>query len=188
VHRRLNDALLAAMLNQAFPSARQSIYETGLSAGLGEGRVCENLLNTRFHQAVQRETSSPPMILRRRFSGILAQVSLGRIVSRGLLQRADHRFRSLVRTVRVGSFPPIGMCPSLPYVTQPQTVTMSLLGFTDRTSMNDGDSDGRRPTSVLRKPTGSWDFTATRASSSELPTSPWVREQNSTGDVKDQQV
>jgi serine phosphatase RsbU (regulator of sigma subunit) len=127
---RVTDALLAAMLHQAFLIG--AIYELDMF-GQVTGRLFENL-NTRFHQA-SSENKFASMIY-----GEISEDSRFRFLSAAhpfpaVFSNEHDRFMDVSQDLCV-SFPPLGMLPSL-HMTDPKR-TMSLLGVTDQYEMNEG--------------------------------------------------
>lgn len=127
---RVTDALLTAMLHQAFLLG--AIYELDMSGHVTR-RLFENL-NTRFYQS----SSAHKFI-----SMIYGEISedakfrfLSAAQSFPLVFSAHHdRFMEVSADVRV-SFPPLGTMPSLHVIDRHRTTT-SLLGFKDRYQMNE---------------------------------------------------
>ena len=123
---RVTDALLAAMLHQAFLLG--AIYELDMFGRITR-RLFENL-NTRFYKSSGAHKSCCAD-LRRDFRGRAISVPVGRSAAAcGLLERAD-RFME----VSLISFPPVGMLPSLGMIDE--GTTDSPLGFKDHYTLNE---------------------------------------------------
>ena len=125
---RVTDALLAAMLHQAFLLG--SIYELDISGQITK-RLFENL-NTRFFKS-SGENKSVSMIY-----GEISEDSRFRFLSAGqpfpaVFSNEQNRFMEVGPALCV-SFPPLGMMPSLGI---DRNTTESVLGFTDRYQMNE---------------------------------------------------
>src|SRR6185503_19479599 len=126
---RMTDALLAAMLHQAFLLG--AIYELETHGRITR-RLFENL-NTRFYQ------SSGAHKFVSLIYGEIAEDSTFRFLSAAMpfplvFSREHGRFMEVSENLRV-SFPPIGVLPSL-HVTD-RNRTNSLLGFKDGYEMNE---------------------------------------------------
>ena len=126
---RMTDALLAAMLHQAFLLG--SIYELDISGQITK-RLFENL-NTRFYKS-SGENKFVSMIY-----GEISEDARFRFLSAGqpfpaVFSHQHDRFMEVSPLLCV-SFPPVGMLPSL-HVIDRHTTT-SLLGFKDRYEMNE---------------------------------------------------
>jgi serine phosphatase RsbU (regulator of sigma subunit) len=125
---RVTDALLAAMLHQAFLMG--AIYELDMFGQL-TGRLFENL-NTRFHQASSENKFASMMY------GEISEDSRFRFLSAGhpfpaVFSKQHDQFMD-VQGLCV-SFPPLGMLPSLEVADSNRT--MSPQGFTDKYEMNE---------------------------------------------------
>jgi serine phosphatase RsbU (regulator of sigma subunit) len=126
---RVTDALLAAMLHQAFLLG--AIYELDMSGHI-TGRLFENL-NTRFYQ------SSAAHKFVSMIYGEITEQSMFRFISAAqpfprVFSREHQRFMEVSKELCV-SFPPLGILPSL-NVTDRNTTT-SVLGFKDHYQMNE---------------------------------------------------
>jgi serine phosphatase RsbU (regulator of sigma subunit) len=118
---RITDALVAAMLHQAF-----------LLGALYELDLFENL-NTRFYQ------SSGPHKFASLIYGEISEHSMFRFLSAGqpfpvVFSKQHDRFMEVSRDLQV-SFPPLGVLPSLDAIDRSRTD--SLLGFKDHYQMNE---------------------------------------------------
>jgi serine phosphatase RsbU (regulator of sigma subunit) len=125
---RATDALLAAMLHQAFLLG--SIYELDISGQITK-RLFENL-NTRFYKS-SGENKFVSMIY-----GEISEDFHFRFLSAAqpfpaVFSNEHNRFMEVSSTLCV-SFPPLGMMPSLGI---DRNTTESALGFTDRYQMNE---------------------------------------------------
>lgn len=126
---QVTDALLAAMMHQAFLLG--SIYELDLFGHITK-RLFENL-NTRFHK------SSGERKLISMIYGEISDDAMFRFISAAqplpaVFSRRYDRFMEVSRDLCV-SFPPIGLLPSL-HVTDRRT-TNSVLGFKDHYQLNE---------------------------------------------------
>lgn len=127
---RMTDALLAAMLHQAFLTG--AIYELDSFGGITK-RLFENL-NTRFYQS----SGSHKFISL--IYGEISEDARFRFLSAGhpfptVFSRREDRFMEVGPDLRV-SFPPLGMLPSLHAIDR-STVGESMLGFKDRYETNE---------------------------------------------------
>jgi serine phosphatase RsbU (regulator of sigma subunit) len=125
---QVTDALLAAMLHQAFLLG--SIYELDISGQITK-RLFENL-NTRFYKS-SGENKFVSMIY-----GEISEDSRFRFLSAAqpfpaVFSNEHNRFMEVSPALCV-SFPPLGLMPSLGI---DRTATQSVLGFTDRYQMNE---------------------------------------------------
>ena len=125
---RVTDALLAAMMHQAFLLG--SIYEIDISGQITK-RLFENL-NTRFYKS-SGENKFVSMIY-----GEISEDSHFRFLSAAqpfpaVFSNEHNRFMEVSPNLCV-SFPPLGMMPSLGI---DRNTTESALGFTDRYQMNE---------------------------------------------------
>jgi serine phosphatase RsbU (regulator of sigma subunit) len=125
---RVTDALLAAMLHQAFLLG--SIYELDISGQITK-RLFENL-NTRFYKS-SGENKFVSMIY-----GEISEDFRFRFLSAAqpfpaVFSNEHNRFMEVSPALCV-SFPPLGMMPSLGI---DRSTTESALGFTDRYQMNE---------------------------------------------------
>jgi serine phosphatase RsbU (regulator of sigma subunit) len=126
---RITDALVAAMLHQAFLLG--ALYELDLFGHVTR-RVFENL-NTRFYQ------SSGPHKFASLIYGEISEQSMFRFLSAGqpfpvVFSKQHDRFMEVSRDLQV-SFPPLGVLPSLDAIDRSRTD--SLLGFKDHYQMNE---------------------------------------------------
>jgi serine phosphatase RsbU (regulator of sigma subunit) len=126
---KMTDALLAAMLHQAFLLG--AIYELDVSGQITR-RLFENL-NTRFYQ------SSGAHKFVSLIYGEISEQSMFRFLSAAqpfpaVFSRQHGRFMEVSEDLRV-SFPPLGIMPSLDVIDR--TRTNSLLGFKDHYEMNE---------------------------------------------------
>jgi serine phosphatase RsbU (regulator of sigma subunit) len=126
---RITDALVAAMLHQAFLLG--ALYELDLFGHITR-RVFENL-NTRFYQ------SSGPHKFASLIYGEISEQSMFRFLSAGqpfpvVFSKQHDRFMEVSRDLQV-SFPPLGVLPSLDAIDRSRTD--SLLGFKDHYQMNE---------------------------------------------------
>jgi serine phosphatase RsbU (regulator of sigma subunit) len=124
----VTDALLAAMLHQAFLLG--SIYELDISGQITK-RLFENL-NTRFYRS-SGENKFVSMIY-----GEISEDSRFRFLSAAqpfpaVFSNEHDRFMEVSPALCV-SFPPLGLMPSL---SVDRNATQSVLGFTDRYQMNE---------------------------------------------------
>jgi serine phosphatase RsbU (regulator of sigma subunit) len=127
---RVTDALLAAMLHQAFLLG--AIYELDTFGGITK-RLFENL-NTRFYQ------SSGAHKFISLIYGEISEDARFRFLSAGhpfpaVFSRREDRFMEVGADLRV-SFPPLGMLPSLHAIDR-STVGTSTLGFKERYEINE---------------------------------------------------
>jgi serine phosphatase RsbU (regulator of sigma subunit) len=127
---RMTDALLAAMLHQAFLLG--AIYELDIFGGITK-RLFENL-NTRFYQ------SSGAHKFISLIYGEISEDARFRFLSAAhpfptVFSRRHERFMEVGPDLRV-SFPPLGMQPSLHAIDR-STVGASMLGFKDRYETNE---------------------------------------------------
>ncbi len=127
---RMTDALVAAMLHQAFLLG--AIYELDMFGGITK-RLFENL-NTRFYQS---SGSHKFMSL---IYGEISEDAKFRFLSAAhpfptVFSRKEDRFMEVGPDLRV-SFPPLGMLPSLQAVDR-STVGESMLGFKDGYETNE---------------------------------------------------
>ena len=127
---RMTDALLAAMLHQAFLLG--SIYELDTFGEITK-RLFENL-NTRFYQS----SSSHKFISM--IYGEISEDAKFRFLSAAapapaVFSRKEDRFMEVAPDLRV-SFPPLGMLPSLHAIDR-STVGESIFGFKDRYQTNE---------------------------------------------------
>jgi len=125
---QVTDALLAAMLHQAFLLG--SIYELDISGQITK-RLFENL-NTRFYKS-SGENKFVSMIY-----GEISEDSRFRFLSAAqpfpaVFSNEHNRFMEVSPALCV-SFPPLGLMPSLGI---DRNATQSVLGFTDRYQMNE---------------------------------------------------
>lgn len=125
---QVTDALLAAMLHQAFLLG--SIYELDISGQITK-RLFENL-NTRFYRS-SGENKFVSMIY-----GEISEDSRFRFLSAAqpfpmVFSNEHDRFMEVSPALCV-SFPPLGLMPSL---SVDRNATESVLGFTDRYQMNE---------------------------------------------------
>jgi len=125
---KVTDALLAAMLHQAFLLG--SIYELDISGQITK-RLFENL-NTRFYKS-SGENKFVSMVY-----GEISEDSRFRFLSAAqpfpaVFSNAHNRFMEVSPALCV-SFPPLGLMPSLGI---DRKATQSVLGFTDRYQMNE---------------------------------------------------
>jgi serine phosphatase RsbU (regulator of sigma subunit) len=125
---RVTDALLAAMLHQAFLLG--AIYELDLSGQITR-RLFENL-NTRFYH-----TSGAHKFVSMIY-GEISEHSMFRFLSAAqpfpvVFSKQHNRFREVSRDLCV-SFPPLGILPSLDV---DRNRTTSVLGFKDHYEMNE---------------------------------------------------
>ena len=125
---RVTDALLAAMLHQAFLLG--SIYELDISGQITK-RLFENL-NTRFYKS-SSENKFVSMIY-----GEISEDSHFRFLSAAqpfpaVFSNEYNRFMEVSPSLCI-SFPPLGMMPSLGI---DRSTTESALGFTDRYQINE---------------------------------------------------
>jgi serine phosphatase RsbU (regulator of sigma subunit) len=126
---RVTDALLAAMLHQAFLLG--SIYELDRFGRITK-RLFENL-NTRFYQSSGAHKFISMMY------GEISEDFRFRFLSAAqpfplVFSREHDRFMEVSPRLRV-SFPPLGMMPSLDVVDR--STTKSVLGFKDRYELNE---------------------------------------------------
>ena len=127
---RMTDALLAAMLHQAFLLG--AIYELDMFGGITK-RLFENL-NTRFYQ------SSGANKFVSLIYGEISEDARFRFLSAGhpfptVFSRREDRFMEVGSDLRL-SFPPLGMLPSLHAIDR-SAVGTSTLGFKDRYETNE---------------------------------------------------
>jgi len=127
---RMTDALLAAMLHQAFLLG--AIYELDMFGGITK-RLFENL-NTRFYQ------SSGAHKFISLIYGEISEDARFRFLSAAhpfptVFSRQHDRFMEVGQDLRV-SFPPLGMQPSLHAIDR-NAVEASSLGFKDRYETNE---------------------------------------------------
>ena len=127
---RMTDALLAAMLHQAFLLG--AIYELDTFGGITK-RLFENL-NTRFYQ------SSGAHKFISLIYGEISEDAKFRFLSAAhpfptVFSRREDRFMEVGADLRV-SFPPLGMLPSLHAIDR-STVGESMLGFKERYETNE---------------------------------------------------
>ncbi len=132
---RMTDALLAAMLHQAFLLG--AIYELDRSGQITR-RLFENL-NTRFYQ------SSGTHKYVSMIYGEISEDAKFRFLSAGVpfpavFSNHHNRFMEVSEHVKV-SFPPLGMMPSFNVIDR--SLTRSLLGFKERYEMNEWSLMGR---------------------------------------------
>jgi serine phosphatase RsbU (regulator of sigma subunit) len=126
---RITDALVGAMLHQAFLLG--ALYELDLFGHVTR-RLFENL-NTRFYQ------SSGPHKFASLIYGEISEQSMFRFLSAGqpfpvVFSKQHGRFMEVSRDLQV-SFPPLGILPSLDAIDRSRTD--SLLGFKDHYQMNE---------------------------------------------------
>jgi serine phosphatase RsbU (regulator of sigma subunit) len=126
---RVTDALVAAMLHQAFLLG--ALYELDLF-GQVTRRLFENL-NTRFYQ------SSAAGKFASMIYGEISEEAMFRFLSAGqpfpaVFSKQHGRFMEVSQDLRV-SFPPLGILPSLDAIDRSRTD--SLLGFKDHYQMNE---------------------------------------------------
>jgi serine phosphatase RsbU (regulator of sigma subunit) len=127
---RMTDALLAAMLHQAFLLG--AIYELDMFGGITK-RLFENL-NTRFYQ------SSGAHKFISLIYGEISEDARFRFLSAAhpfptVFSRRHDRFMEVGQDLRV-SFPPLGMQPSLHAIDR-STIEAGSLGFKDRYETNE---------------------------------------------------
>jgi serine phosphatase RsbU (regulator of sigma subunit) len=127
---RVTDALLAAMLHQAFLVG--ALYELDMSGQITK-RLFENL-NTRFYQ------SSGAHKYISLIYGEISEDARFRFLSAGhpfpaVFSRRHDRFMEVSPNLCV-SFPPLGMLPLLDAIDR-KTTAKSVLGFKDRYAMNE---------------------------------------------------
>src|SRR5262245_34706854 len=126
---RITDALVAAMLHQAFLLG--ALYELDLFGHVTR-RLFENL-NTRFYQ------SSGPHKFASMIYGEISEQPMFLFLSAGqpfpvVFSKRHDRFMEVSRDLQV-SFPPLGILPSLDAIDRSRTD--SLLGFKDHYQMNE---------------------------------------------------
>jgi len=126
---RVTDALVAAMLHQAFLLG--ALYELDLFGHVTR-RLFENL-NTRFYQ------SSAAGKFASMIYGEISEQAMFRFLSAGqpfpvVFSKQHGRFMEVSQDLRV-SFPPLGILPSLDAIDRSRTD--SLLGFKDHYQMNE---------------------------------------------------
>jgi serine phosphatase RsbU (regulator of sigma subunit) len=126
---RVTDALVAAMLHQAFLLG--ALYELDLFGHVTR-RLFENL-NTRFYQ------SSAAGKFASMIYGEISEHAMFRFLSAGqpfplVFSKQHGRFMEVSQDLRV-SFPPLGILPSLDAIDRSRTD--SLLGFKDHYQMNE---------------------------------------------------
>ena len=131
----MTDALLAAMLHQAFLLG--SLYELDRSGQITR-RLFENL-NTRFYQSSGTHKYVSVIY------GEISEDAKFRFLSAGqpfpaVFSNEHNRFMEVSPTLRQ-SFPPLGMMPSFNVIDR--NVTTSLLGFKERYEMNEWSLMGR---------------------------------------------
>ena len=132
---QMTDALLAAMLHQAFLLG--ALYELDRSGQITR-RLFENL-NTRFYQ------SSGTHKYLSMIYGEISEDAKFRFLSAGVpfpavFSNHHNRFMEVSEHVKV-SFPPLGMMPSFNVIDR--SMTRSLLGFKERYEMNEWSLMGR---------------------------------------------
>lgn len=138
---QMTDALLAAMLHQAFLLG--AIYELDRSGQITR-RLFENL-NTRFYQ------SSGTYKYVSVIYGEISEDAKFRFLSAGvpfpgIFSNRHNRFMEVSDHLKM-SFPPLGMMPSFNVIDR--SVTTSLLGFKERYEMNEWTLMGRGDILIL---------------------------------------